>query len=389
MPTVRPQLHPRLRPHHQEGGRAARAVPGEPDAARHHFHLRLAVRRIADHHAGRDRAVAPPHAERAPLHRRGRGRLHGGRRREAADEARRLRGDAGLGLARSRQPRHDAGGLARRARHAVRAIFRRGVPRGACRRQAADRPARGRIHFGVRHEPHSRRVPVGRAFDAGADLSVRAHPRGARQHGQGEQAASGARLSAALRQSGDRQASVPDHGGVDAAAAEGIFRQDLSLDRQRGVRGASRHRHGADRRQDLCDRAARRVRRAAVAALQLHTPTARSSCSAIPIAPGRRRWATGASRSGDPPNASAVRWPALAVALIARCAAARAAGRRRGDDGGAGGRLSVRRGLCRRRPQPLGKARPQGQDHRHRRHRLDQRGDLRQRRVCPDFRACR
>ncbi len=59
---------------------------------------------------------------------------------------------------------------------------------------------------------------------------------------QGRQAASGARLPAALRQSGDRQASVPDHGGVDAAAAEGIFRQDLSLDRQRGVRGASRRR---------------------------------------------------------------------------------------------------------------------------------------------------
>jgi gentisate 1,2-dioxygenase len=122
-------------------------------------------------------------------------------------------------------------------------FLRRGVPRGACRRQAADRPAGRRIHFGVRHEPHSGRVPVGRDVDAGADLSVRAHPRGARQHGQGGQAQSGARLSSAVRQPGDRQASVPDHGGVDAAAAEGIFRQDLSLDRQRGVRGASRHRH--------------------------------------------------------------------------------------------------------------------------------------------------
>ena len=80
------------------------------------------------------------------------------------------------------------------------------------------------------------RVSVGRAFDAGADLSLRAHARRARQPGQGQQAASGARLPAALRQSGDRQASVPDHGGVDAAAAGGIFRQDLSLDRQRGVR---------------------------------------------------------------------------------------------------------------------------------------------------------
>ena len=155
--------HPRLRPHHQEGGRAPRAVPGKSDAARHHLHLRFAVRRIADHHAGRGRAVAPPYAERASLHRRGRGRLHGGRRREAADEARRLRGDAGLGLARPRQPRHGAGGLARRARHAVRALLRRGVPRGACRRQAADRPAGRRIDFGLRHEPHSGRVPVGRA----------------------------------------------------------------------------------------------------------------------------------------------------------------------------------------------------------------------------------
>ena len=134
-----------------------------PTLARHHVHLRFAVRRIADHHAGRGRAVAPPHAERAALHRRGRGRLHGGRRREAADEARRLRGDAGLGLARPRQSRHHAGGLARRARHAVRALLRRGVPRGACRRQAADRPAGGRIDFGVRHEPDSRRVSVGRA----------------------------------------------------------------------------------------------------------------------------------------------------------------------------------------------------------------------------------
>ena len=107
-------------------------------------------------------------------------------------------------------------------------------------------------------------------LDAGADLSLRAHARGARQHGARRQAASGARLPAALRQSGERQASVPDHGGVDAAAAGGLRRQDLSLDRQRGVRRASSG-TGAARvgERDVRDRAARRVRRAAVATLQL------------------------------------------------------------------------------------------------------------------------
>ena len=135
----------RLRSRHQEGGVAPRAVPGKSEPARHHLRLRLAVRRLADHHAGRGRAVASPHAERAALHRRGRGRLHRGRRREAADEARRLRGDAGLGLARPRQSRHRAGGLARRPRHAVRALLRRGVLRAVSAGHPAARPAGGRV----------------------------------------------------------------------------------------------------------------------------------------------------------------------------------------------------------------------------------------------------
>ena len=100
------------------------------------------------------------------------------------------------------------------------AAFYEPYPRG----HAAARPAGGRVDFGLRHEPHSRRVSLGRPFDAGADLSLRAHARRARQPGARRQAASGARLQAALRQSRDRQASVPDHGGVDAAAAGGICR---------------------------------------------------------------------------------------------------------------------------------------------------------------------
>ena len=129
--------HPRLRPDQQEGSRAPRALPGKSEPARHDLHLQLAVCRLADHHARRDRAVAPAYAERAALHRRRRGRLHRGRRREAADEARRLRGDAGLGLARPRQSRRRAGGLARRARYAVRALLRRGVPRRASPRTSS------------------------------------------------------------------------------------------------------------------------------------------------------------------------------------------------------------------------------------------------------------
>ena len=114
-------------------------------------------------------------------------------------------------------------------------------------------------------------------------------------------------------------------------------------------------------------------------------PTARSSCSAIPIAPGRRRWATGASRSDDPPRD---RWRLAAALSAARraCAAARAAVEEVTMAVPAVGfpfvagyiadglKLWEKHGL-------------QGQDHRHRRHRLDQRGDLRQRRVRADFRA--
>ena len=56
--------------------------------------------------------------------------------------------------------------------------------------------------------------------------------------------------------------------------------------------------------ESIRDRAARRVRRAAVGALQLHAPQASSSCSAIPTAPARRRSAIGGSRSDDAPARS-------------------------------------------------------------------------------------
>jgi NitT/TauT family transport system substrate-binding protein len=127
------------------------------------------------------------------------------------------------------------------------------------------------------------------------------------------QAASGARLQAALRQSRDRQASVPDHGGVDAATAAGICRSDLSLDRQRGVRRASRRGRCQGRRAGIQHRPARRVRRAAVAALQLRGD---ERARAVQLFGPRR---AGGARLL--PRAGGMMWRVLAVAAVALSAA--------------------------------------------------------------------
>ena len=87
----------------------------------------------------------------------------------------------------------------------------------------------------------------------------------------------------------------------------GFSGQDLPFDRQRGVRRASRRGHREGRRQRL--RGSRRTtcssrRRGA---LQLRGRRASSSCSAIRIAPARKRWATGASRWDDAARARGLR----------------------------------------------------------------------------------
>ena len=82
----------------------------------------LALRRPAADHARRGGAGAPAHAERAALHRRRQRRLHGGRGREDADAAGRLRHHAELGLAppwprrRSRQGSRWSGSTASTSR---------------------------------------------------------------------------------------------------------------------------------------------------------------------------------------------------------------------------------------------------------------------------------
>ena len=158
---------------------------------------------------------------------------------------------------------------------------------------------------------------------------------------------------------GDRQASVPDHGGVDAAAARGIFRRDLSLDRQRGVRRASRRGHGARSASRNSGSARTTCSSRRRGSLTASRRTASSSCSAIRTAPARRRSATGASRSDDAARARGVRRCAHRGGDAAWRAAWRPAARRR-DHGAAGGGISVHRRLCRRRAWPLGKERAAG-----------------------------
>ena len=149
----------RHRADHRARGRAAGAHAGEPGAAGDDLHRPDAVRRPADDPAGRDRADAPAHAERAALHHRRRGRLHRGRRRANHDAARGFRDDAGLDLARSWQSRIRTGGVARRARYAVREHDGCDLSRGLSGRDPAGDAARRRCSSALRREPAPGRLP--------------------------------------------------------------------------------------------------------------------------------------------------------------------------------------------------------------------------------------
>ena len=105
----------------QRGG-APRADPGEPRAAGLLGHHAVALRRPAADPARRGRAQPPPHAVGAAPDRRGQRRLHrgGGRARDHAPG--RFHHHAVLDLARPRQRRRRAGGLAGRPGHPDRAL---------------------------------------------------------------------------------------------------------------------------------------------------------------------------------------------------------------------------------------------------------------------------
>ena len=76
----------------------------------------------------------------------------------------------------------------------------------------------------------------------------------------------------------------------------------------------------------------------------------------------------------------------IAAAAITHAASARAAGVERSRHGGAGLRPRLQPRLSRRRPEPLGEARHQGEDRADLRHRRDEFGDRRQHRLHPVLR---
>ena len=101
-------------------------------------HLAHHRRGVPDDHAGRESALASPHAERAAAdHRRRARRLHHRQRRAAFDDAGRRRADAELVLARPRQRQPRQRLLARRAGRAAGASARADVLRAASGRVRA------------------------------------------------------------------------------------------------------------------------------------------------------------------------------------------------------------------------------------------------------------
>ena len=229
---------------HRQGGGAARADPREPGDARRVVHHAEPVRRAAAHPAGRDRAEPPPFAVGAALHRRGRGRLHRGRRRAHHDAAGRFHHHAVVDLARPRQSRQRAGGMDGRPRHPHRADLRRAVPRGLPGGGAAGVAQRRRLGGALRPGPGAGgRARAVRQDLADLQLSVRAQPRVARQDGAGPGSRRLPRLEDGVHQPAVRRARDAHHRGLHPAAAEGIQDPALSLHRRYGVFGRRGHRN--------------------------------------------------------------------------------------------------------------------------------------------------
>ena len=177
---------------------------------------------------------------RHPLRAGRRGRLHRGRRREDADEARRLHHHRQLGAARSRQSRQAAGDVARRARHADGQSFRDVVRRALRREDAEDQSRRWQLVRSLRlRRAAGRRAGVDQP-SPGHQLPLRqdaADPGAAEEDRRCRQAPRRAR---ALRQSDQRRACAADHGRLSRAVAEGLQGRALPLDRRHHLRGRRR-----------------------------------------------------------------------------------------------------------------------------------------------------
>ena len=160
---------------------APRADPRKPRAAGAGHDHRLAVRRAAADPARRGRAGASPYPIGVALHHRGPRRLYRGRRRAHRDAAGRFRDHALLDLARPRQRDRRADGLARRARHPDRQIAERELCRAGARRSPGGDPARRRQRRALRQQSAAGRLEARGQDLAGLQLSLCAHPRGARR----------------------------------------------------------------------------------------------------------------------------------------------------------------------------------------------------------------
>ena len=233
----------------RRGSRAPRAGSGKSRRDRQGAHHQFAVCRHPAHLAGRDRRRAPPLRLRYPLRAGRRGRLHRGRGREVDDEPRRLHHHRQLGAARPRQSRQRAGDVARRARSADHHPFRDVVCRASRGADAEDQSRKRRFVRALRLRRAAGRRAGQSQLLAGDQLSLRqdaADPAAPEEHRRRRQTSRRAR---ALCQSDQRRAGAPNDGRASCAAAEGLQRRALSIDRRHHFRGGRRARHHRDRRQ--------------------------------------------------------------------------------------------------------------------------------------------
>ena len=234
------------------------------------LHHAQPVSRAAADPAGRDRAQPPPHAVGAALHRRGLGRLHGGRRRAHHDAPGRLHHHAVLDLARPRQPGgRRAGGLDGRPRHpdprtSSTRSSRRIIPEDV--QPVTTREGTALARYGSNLAP----LDAGRALRqdlAGLQLPLRAQPRGARGARQERRPGRLPRLEDAVHQSANRRPRDADHRRVHPAAAEGLPLQPY--------RSTDAHRLSRSPRAPAASRSATR-----------HSPSSRATASSC--RPGSR-----------------------------------------------------------------------------------------------------
>ena len=226
---------------HRAGGDPPRADAGEPRARGRGLDHRLAVRRPAADHAGRDRAGAPPHASRrcasssrgtAPIPR----STASAPRCSPAISSSPRPGPGTITATRPRSRWCGSTGSTSRSSSCSSASF---AEAGADDMQAVT-PARRRQLRALRPQPAAGRLEARGQDLAGVQLPLRAHPRGARSAEPQRRARPLSRAQAALCQPGERRVRDADDRHLHAAAAGGLREPALPLDRRHRLCRASR-----------------------------------------------------------------------------------------------------------------------------------------------------